>query len=74
MLASFPGPAQLSVACSTESGAGPGNEAKVIRYDEQNFCLKCLHRLASVRVLMRLCCGRYDSLVIVRRILPTTYD
>ena len=26
-LASFPGPAQLSVTCSTESWAGPGNEA-----------------------------------------------
>ena len=26
-LASFPGPAQLSVAYSTESWAGPGNEA-----------------------------------------------
>ena len=40
LLASFPGPAQLFVACSTEtvliateSWAGPGNEA--IRYHEQ---------------------------------------
>ena len=29
-IASFPGPAQLSVAFSTESWAGPGNEASNI--------------------------------------------
>ena len=28
-IASFPGPAQLSVAFSTESWAGPGNEASI---------------------------------------------
>ena len=28
-LASYPGPAQLFVTCSTESWAGPGNEASI---------------------------------------------
>ena len=30
LLASFPRPAQLSVTCSTESWAGPGNEASML--------------------------------------------
>ena len=30
LLASFPGPAQLSVTCSTEIWVGPGNEASML--------------------------------------------
>ena len=44
MVASFPGPAQLFVACSTETARGPGNEATGMAH----YLLGLYHLISNV--------------------------